>query len=69
MAYLGLKTKLRLLKRHLLRAAQRVFGIPEFRFYAPADSIKKHLFARNWDFEGLNLYPKPDSGQRRLFSP
>jgi len=34
MAYLGLKTKLRVLMRHLLKAAKRVFGIPEFRFYA-----------------------------------
>jgi len=32
MAYLGLKTKLRILMRHLLRAAERVFGIPKFRF-------------------------------------
>jgi hypothetical protein len=69
MAYLGLKTKLRVLMRHLLRAAKRVFGIPEFRFYALADGIKEHLFARKWGFQGLNLYPKPDSGQRWLFSP
>lgn len=46
MAYLGLKTKLRVLMRHLLEAAKRVFGVPEFRFYALADGIKEHLFAR-----------------------
>jgi hypothetical protein len=34
MAYLGLKTKLRVLMRHALKAAKRVFGLPEFRFYA-----------------------------------
>jgi hypothetical protein len=69
MAYLGLKTKLRVLMRHLLKAAKRVFGIPEFRFYALADGIKEHLFARKWGCQGLNLCPKPDSGQRWLFSP
>jgi hypothetical protein len=57
MAYLRLKTKLRVLMRHLLKAAKRVFGIPEFRFYALADGIKEHLFARRWDTRGLNLYP------------
>ena len=69
MAYLGLKTKLRVLMRHLLKAAKRVFGIPEFRFYALADGIKEHLFARKWGFQGPNLYPQPQSGQQSLFSP
>jgi len=44
MAYLGLRTKLRVLAGHVLRAARRIFGIPEFRFYALADGIKEHLF-------------------------
>jgi hypothetical protein len=69
MAYLGLTTKLRVLMRHLLKAAKRVFGIPEFRFYALADGIKEHLFARKWGFQGPNLYPQPESGQKWLFSP
>jgi len=69
MAYLGLKTKLRVLMKHLLKAAKRVFGIPEFRFYALADGIKEHLFARKWGFQGPNLYPQPESAQRWLFSP
>ncbi|HUV06382.1 MAG TPA: transposase, partial [Spirochaetia bacterium] len=68
MAYLGLKTKLRVLMRHLLKAAKRVFGIPEFRFYALGDGIKEHLFARKWGFQGPNLYPQPESGQKWLFS-
>jgi hypothetical protein len=68
MAYLGLKTKLRVLMRHLLKAAKRVFGIPEFRFYALADGIKEHPFARKWRFQGPNL-PQPESGQKWLFSP
>jgi len=44
MVYLGLRTKLRVLARHLLKAAKRVFGIPEFHFYALADGIKEFLF-------------------------
>jgi hypothetical protein len=58
-----------ILMRHLLKAAKRVFGIPEFRFYAQADWIKEHLFARKWGFRGPNLYPHPETGQRWLFSP
>ena len=37
---LGLRTKLRVLARHLLKSAKRVFGIPEFHFYALADGIR-----------------------------
>jgi hypothetical protein len=64
MVYLGLKTKLRVLMRHLLKATKRVFGVPEFRFYALVYGIKEHLFARKWDRQGPNLYPQPESGQR-----
>ena len=32
--YLGIKMKLRVLSKHLVRAARRVFGIPDFRLYA-----------------------------------
>jgi hypothetical protein len=40
MVYLNLRTKLRVLTGHVLQAARRVFGIPDFRFYALADGIK-----------------------------
>jgi len=43
--YLGMKTKLRLLARHVLQAARRLFGIPDFRFYALADGIREFLFS------------------------
>ena len=43
--YLGIKTKLRVLARHVLRAARRLFGIPDFRFYALADGIRELLLA------------------------
>ena len=44
MAYLNLRTKLRVLTGHVLKAARCVFGIPEFRFYALTDGIKASLF-------------------------
>jgi hypothetical protein len=67
--YLGIKLKLRVLARHIVRAARRVFGIPDFRLYALADGIKQLLFNRE---RGLSAYldpPEPLSFQRQLFDP
>ena len=36
MVYLGIRTKLKLLAGHALKAAQRVFGVADFHFYALA---------------------------------
>ncbi len=36
---LGPKIKLSILATHLITAAKRVFGIPDFRSYAAADGI------------------------------
>ena len=44
--YLNLRTKLQVLTGHVLEAARRMFGIPDFRFYALADGIKAHLFGQ-----------------------
>lgn len=66
-AYLGLKLKLRVLMRHMLRAARRVFGIPDFRLYALADGIRHFLFSRS---KALRLDlppPKPRFVQGLLF--
>ncbi len=38
---LGTKIKLDILATHLLRAAKRLFGIPNFRLYALADGIRE----------------------------
>lgn len=60
---------LRVLARHLLRAARRVFGIPDFQLYALADGIKHFLFNRS---KGLRIDlppPKPRFVQRLLFDP
>jgi hypothetical protein len=44
--HLGLRTKLEILAGYALRAAKRIFGIPDFRYYALADGIKS-IFARS----------------------
>jgi len=38
--WLGAKEKLEILSMHVLKAAKRIFGIPDFRYYALADGIK-----------------------------
>lgn len=40
---LGTKMKLNILAAHVLKAAKRLFGIPDFRYYAIADGIKEIL--------------------------
>ena len=37
--WLGTKTKLNILAMHAMNAAKRIFGIPDFRYYALADGI------------------------------
>ncbi len=69
MAYLGLKTKLRVLARHVLRAARRLFGIPDFRFYTLADGIRELLLRRQTGLEGFNQMLKIENMQLSLFEP
>ena len=38
--WLGTKTKLNILAMHAMSAAKRIFGIPDFRYYALADGIR-----------------------------
>ena len=45
--HLGKRAKLVILVQHVQRAAKRIYGVPEFRFYAIADGIKELLFGRN----------------------
>lgn len=40
---LGLKSKRRILATHALKAAKRIFGIPDFQYYAIADGLKAIL--------------------------
>lgn len=41
MVYLEIKMKLRVLARHVLRAARWLFGMPNFHFYSLADGIQE----------------------------
>jgi hypothetical protein len=42
--YLGARAKLRILVAYVLKAGKRLFGIPDFRYYALADGIREILF-------------------------
>jgi hypothetical protein len=69
MVYLGIKTKLRVLARHVLKAARRLFGIPDFRFYALADGIRELLFSRQKGLESFVKMLKTETIQLQLFEP
>ena len=65
--YLGLRLRLRVLMRHVLRAARRVFGVPDFRLYALADGIRHFLFSPSMALKLAPPPPEPRSVQRLLF--
>ena len=69
MVYLALKTKLRVLSRHVLKAARRLFGIPDFRFYALADGIRELLFGRHKGLDAFSQLLKTENLQMSLFNP
>jgi hypothetical protein len=69
MVYLGLKTKMRVLARHVMGAARRIFGIPDFHFYALADGIREYLFARQSGLEGFHNQWLEENKQLGLFDP
>ena len=54
--YLGRSIKLEILVQHIQRAAKRIYGIAEFRFYAVADGIKQVLFSSR---SGIGKPPPP----------
>ena len=41
--YLGVRAKMEILVTHVLKASKRIFGIPDFRYYAIADGIRELL--------------------------
>jgi hypothetical protein len=65
--YLGIKLKLRVLSKHLVRAARRVFGVPDFRLYAIADGVRHILFNRSTPFGFRPRPPEPVPHQHLLF--
>ena len=69
MVYLGLRTKLRVLARHVMGAARRLFGMPDFHFYALADGIREYLFGRQKGLQGFFHQWKEENNQLHLFDP
>jgi hypothetical protein len=67
--YLGSKAKLEILAFHVLKAAKRIFGIPDFRYYALADGIKEVLSKAGKGILGDKVTLKGDLLQFQLFSP
>lgn len=66
--YVGRKLKLRVMSSILTRISKRIFGIPDFRYYAIADGIKE-LLSRNMQGP-LRILPKwVPKNQLSLFSP
>jgi hypothetical protein len=63
MVYLGQQTKLAILCHHALKAAKRLFGIPDFRYYAIADGIREILAGRQRPVFDFASPPGEDSAQ------
>jgi len=59
--------RLRVMARYVERAAKRVFGIPDFKYYALADGLRA-LFARSPGFVRPRIH-KNTSPQLHLFPP
>ena len=66
--HLGLSEKLKILAAHAMKAAKRLFGIPDFNYYCIQDGVKS-IFARTP--KGIlhnNQNAPPDSKQLCLFN-
>jgi hypothetical protein len=65
--YLGINERLKILVGHALKAAKRLFGIPDFNYYSISDGIKAILTRCAM---GINKKKPPDlnSIQRKLFN-
>jgi len=58
--WLGEKLKLGILAHHALQAAKRIFGVPDFRYYALADGVKAFLAGCEAPFRGGKTQPRAD---------
>ena len=66
--YVCTRAKLEILAFHVLKAAKRIFGIPDFRYYALADGIKEVLSRAGKGILGDKIMPSSPIGQFPLFS-
>ncbi len=64
----GTRAKLEILALHVLKAAKRIFGIPDFLYYALADGIKEVLSKAGKGIRGVNAMSLPNLSQFPLFS-
>lgn len=69
MVYLGLRVKMRILSGNILKASRRLFGIPDFHFYALADGIHHMLFGRQNGLQNAFSALNPHQPQLQLFEP
>jgi hypothetical protein len=58
--WLGEGLKLGILAHHALEASKRLFGIPNFRYYALADGIKAFLEGSETPFRATKAQPRAD---------
>ncbi len=65
--WLGTKAKLNILATHAMDAAKRLFGIPDFRYYALADGIKAIFRRVGKGTLHPRGYEKPPSSQLSLW--
>ena len=61
--YLEKSIKLKILVQHIHRAAKRIYGIPEFRYYALANGIKQILYSRTGALSQPLLHLKDDEAR------
>jgi hypothetical protein len=66
--YLGSRAKLEILALHVMKAAKRIFGIPDFRYYALADGIREVLSRAGRGILRNRVTPLSDLKQFQLFS-
>ena len=66
--HLGDSVKLAALVHHALRESKRLFGIPDFRYYAVADGIRRLLECSTRPFR-MVCTPATRQMQLPLFSP
>jgi len=66
--WLGDRLKLNILVHHALQSAKRLFGIPDFRYYAIADGIKE-IFAGYRGKFSKKILPNPLFTQVLMFDP
>jgi hypothetical protein len=67
--HLGLKVKQEILALHVMDAAKRIFGIPNFRYYALADGIRDILSKAGQGILHRKKPPNHQHNQIPLFNP